>query len=482
MGDTLTWHRANRPAVAKVGSCMRISAALAGLILLASGCASTAPAAPVATVAPTERAEVVATRAAVQAYVEKNQFAGTVLVAKNGKPVFRESFGLANRELNVQNTADTVFRLGSITKQFTAASILQLVEAGKLSVDDKVSKYYAKAPASWSAITIKHLLTHRSGIPSYTGLPNFFETQAASDKTPDEIVQLTASMPLEFEPGTKYAYDNTGYVLLGYIIEKVSGQSYAAYLQDHIFGPLGMKHSGFDTSVDILPNRAAGYSFDDNKWTNARYLAMTLPHAAGSLYSTVDDLLIWEQAFFGDKVVSAVSRNAMTTDHGDKYGFGLLADDLGGHTTIWHNGGINGFSTHMARFPDDGLTVIALANLETARSTRLGTEIARIWLGLPAPPPPAALVPVTVAPAVLDRYVGVYELMPKFNITIARGDAGLTAQATGQGAFALVATSDTEFHFEEAGIRIVFPLGDGPAPSLTLFQGGPREAKRIAAN
>ncbi|MEQ1781518.1 MAG: serine hydrolase [Hyphomonadaceae bacterium] len=461
---------------------MRISAALAGLFLLVSGCTSTAPATPVAAIAAPEQAEVAATRAAIQAYVGKNEFSGTVLVAKEGKPVFRESVGLANRELNIPNTPETVFRLGSITKQFTAASILQLAEAGKLNIDDKVSKYYDKAPASWSAITIKHLLTHRSGIPSYTGLPNFFETQAANDKTPDEIVQLTANMPLEFEPGTKFAYDNTGYVLLGYVIEKVSGQSYAAYLQEHIFGPLGMKHSGFDTTVDILPNRAAGYSFDNGKWTNARYLAMTLPHAAGSLYSTVDDLLIWDEALFAGKVVSTASLADMLTDHGDKYGYGIGPGDLNGHKVARHSGGINGFATDMARFQDDGLTVIALANLESARSTRLATEIARIWLGVPAPPPPAAIVPVTVAPEVLDRYVGVYELMPKFNITVVRVDGGLTAQATGQGAFPLTATSDTEFHFQEAGIRIVFPAGDGPAQSLTLFQGGPREAKRIATN
>ncbi len=461
---------------------MRILAALAGLILMASGCTSTPPATPIATVAASEQPNVAATRAAVQAYVAKNQFSGTVLVAKDGKPVFRESFGLANRELNVANTPETVFRLGSITKQFTAASIMQLAEAGRLNIEDPISKYYTNAPAAWAKVTIRHLLSHRSGIGDYTDIPNFFEKMAAQDRTPEQIIEMTRDQPLAFEPGTKFAYDNSGYIVLGYVIERVSGQTYADYIDTHIFKPLGMKDSGYDVSTTILPRRAAGYGFADGKWTNATYLAMSLPYAAGSLYSTVDDLLIWEQAFFGDKVVSAASRTAMTTDQGDKYGFGLLADDLGGHKNIWHNGGINGFSTHMVRFPDDGLTVIALANLESARSTRLGTEIARIWLGLPPPPPPAPLLPVTVAPAVLDRYVGVYELMPNFNITITRVDGGLTAQATGQGAFPLVATSDTEFHFQEAGIRIVFPTGDGPAQSLTLFQGGPREAKRIATN
>lgn len=469
-------------AVAKVGLFMRILAAVASLILLASGCTSTAPATPVGTVAAPEQPNVAATRAAVQAYVEKNRFSGTVLVAKNGVPVFREGFGLANRELNVPNTSETVFRIGSITKQFTAAAIMQLAEAGKLSVEDPISKYYANAPAAWAKVTIRHLLSHRSGIGDYTSLPNFFEKLAAEDRTPEQIIEMTRDQPLAFEPGTKFAYDNSGYIVLGYVIEKVSGQTYADYVEQHIFKPLGMRDSGYEVSTAILPRRAAGYGFADGKWTNATYIAMSLPYAAGSLYSTVDDLLAWEQALFSDKVVSAASRAAMTTDQGDKYGFGLLIDDLGGHKNIWHNGGINGFSTHMVDFQDDGLTVIALANLESARSTRLATEIARIWLGLPAPPPPATLAPVTVAPAVLDRYVGVYELMPGFNITITRTDAGLTAQATGQGAFVLTATSDTEFHFQEAGIRIVFPAGDGPAQSLTLFQGGPREAKRIAAN
>ena len=465
-----------------MGYVVRTVAALAGLILLASGCMSAPTAAIVADVAPPEQAETAATRAAIQALVEKSQFTGTVLVAKDGKPVFREGFALANRELNVPNTPETVFRLGSITKQFTSASIMLLAEAGKLNIEDPISKYYANAPASWAKVTIRHLLSHRSGIADYTNLPHFFDRLAAEDRTPEQIIALTRDKPLDFEPGAKFAYDNSGYVILGYVIEKVSGQTYADYVDSHIFKPLGMRDSGYDVSSTILPRRAAGYGFADGKWTNATYLAMSLPYAAGSLYSTVDDLLIWEQAFFGDKVVSAASRAAMTTDQGEKYGFGLVIDDVSGHKNIWHNGGINGFATHMVNFQDDGLIVIALANLESARSTRLATEISRIWLGLPPPPPPAALVPVTVAPAILDRYVGAYELMPGFNITITRVDGGLTGQASGQGAFPLVATSDTEFHYQEAGIRIVFPAGDGPSPSFTLFQGGPHEAKRIAAN
>lgn len=466
---------------------MRFQWAVLVLGLATAACATppapaqNAPAVEAAAPLNPNQAFITNARSKIEKYVSDNRFSGAVLVAKDGQVVLREGFAFANRELGVPVKADTVFRLGSITKQFTSASIMQLVEKGKISIDDPVSKYYAAAPKAWSKITVKHLLNHRSGIPSYTGLPGFFEKDAALDRTPEQIVELTRDMPLEFEPGAKFNYNNTGYVLLGYIIEKVSGETYADYLNAHIFTPLGMKHSGYDDTTTLLPNRAAGYSVEDGVWTNAAYISMTVPHAAGSLYSTVDDLLVWEEALFSGKVVSQMSLDAMTADYGEGYGFGLGTRDIQGHKSIGHSGGIPGFSTYMARFPDDGLTLIALSNLETARSTSLVNDLARLWLGLPEPPPAAALAAVAVKPEVLDRYVGVYELMPKFNITVKREGDALTAQATGQGAFPLTPTSDTEFHFQEGGIRIVFPAGDGPAQSFTLFQGGERTAKRIAA-
>ncbi len=456
------------------------------LALTLAACASppaiTPASTPTAIVAPAEDPLAAASRKAVQAYVDRNEFSGTVLVAKNGKPVFREGFGFANRELSVPMTPESVLRLGSITKQFTAAAILQLAEQGKLSIDDPVSKYYAAAPAAWSKITVKHLLNHRSGIPSYTGLPGFFEKQSTLARTPAEIVELTQAMPLEFEPGTQFAYNNTGFVLLGYIIEKVSGQTYADYLQQHIFTPLGLKHTGYDDTKTLLPGRAAGYGFANGAWNNSDYISMTLPHAAGSLYSNVDDLLTWQDALFAGKVVSPASFAAMTADYGNSYGFGIGSGDFQGHKSIRHSGGIPGFSTYMSRFPDDGMTFIVLSNLETGASNRISNELARLWLGLPTPPPPPPLVAVEVKPEVLDRYLGVYELTPGFNITITRNGGTLSAQATGQDAFALTATAETEFQFQPAGIRIVFPAGEGPAPSFTLHQGGPREAKRIKSN
>jgi CubicO group peptidase (beta-lactamase class C family) len=200
-----------------------------------------------ATFTPAQRADAAAeakAEALIASMGQADTFGGTVLVAKNGQAVLRKAIGMANREWNIPNVPEGKFRIGSITKGFTATAILQLQEAGKLSINDPIAKYYSAAPASWNAITIKHLLTHRSGIPSYTGLPNFINTTARQDLTPEQIIKLTQDKPLQFEPGSKYAYDNTGYVLLGYVIEKVSGQSYVDYMQEHIFKPLGMNSTG----------------------------------------------------------------------------------------------------------------------------------------------------------------------------------------------------------------------------------------------
>lgn len=453
---------------------------LIGLLAAAFLAACAATSTPVANLAPTatatEPARITDTRALIKAYAEQNRFSGAVLIAKDGQPVFREAFGYANRELNVAATPETVFRLASITKQFTAAAILKLAEQGKLSIDDPANKYYTNAPAAWAPITIRHLLSHRSGIGDYTSLPNFFEKLAATDRTPAEILDMTRDQPLSSKPGERFAYNNSGYVLLGYIIEKVSGQSYADYMEANFFQPLGMTHTGYDVSTEILPNRASGYGYSGDQWTNAAYLSMTMPYAAGSLYSTVDDLLIWEEALFSGRVISADSFKQMTTSQGDKYAFGLLIDSLEGHANIWHNGGINGFSTHMSRFPDDGLTVIVLSNLETSPAGRIVTDIARLWLGIPAP---AALVAVDLPAEILDRYVGVYSLLPEMNMTLTRVDGKLMAQADGQSAFPLIATSPTEFHFPPSEIRIVFPAGEGPAPGFTLHQGIELQAKRL---
>jgi len=319
-------------------------------------------------------------------YVAAGRFSGAVLVARDGAPILRGGFGLANREWDIPVTPETVFRLGSITKQFTATAILQLAEQGKLRLDDKASTYYTAAPPAWSAITIAHLLSHRSGIPSYTAIPRYFDGPARLDTTPEQLIALTRDKPLEFTPGSKFAYDNSGYILLGYVIEKVSGQSYAAYVRDHIFMPLGMTHTGYEDSSAILPHRAAGYAKGKAGWENAAYLSMTVPYAAGSLYSTVDDLLLWDQALYAAKPLRQGSLEVMFTDHGDHYGTGYVIETQEGRRVWWHNGGINGFSTFLARYPDQRLTVIVLSNYENAPATQIGVQLARLSFGEPADP------------------------------------------------------------------------------------------------
>jgi CubicO group peptidase (beta-lactamase class C family) len=409
-------------------------------------------------------------------YLEAQSFSGSILVAKDGAPVWRESFGAANREWDVPNTADTKFRLGSITKQFTATAILQLAEQGKLSVDDPISKYYADAPPAWAKVTIKHLLTHTSGIPSYTALPNFFEKNSKLPLTPEEIVKLTRDLPLEFEPGAKYNYDNTGYILLGYVIEKVSGETYADYVAKHIFAPLGMKDTGYDVSGVILHHRASGYQGSKAGWKNADYLDMTLPYAAGSLYSTTGDLLIWDRALADGKILTPASRQAMFTDYGHEYGFGWRVDTDGGHARVGHGGGINGFSTGIARYPKDGVVAIVLANYNASPSSSISDNLAGLCVGTYQPP---KAIPLPVA--TLDRYVGDYVLSPTFTLTISRQGEQLISQGTNQGPVPIYASVPGEFFARTVNAKISFTqTGDAAATALVLHQGGrDRTAPRV---
>lgn len=323
----------------------------------------------------------------VTAYVDQNKFTGSVLVARDGKPLFRKGYGWANREWNVPNVPESKFRLGSITKQFTATAILQLVEAGKLKLDDPISKYYLSSPAAWSKVTIHHLLSHTSGIPSYTDLPGFFQKESMTDRTPAEIVKLTQDMPLEFQPGEKFKYDNSGYILLGYVIEKVTGEKYADYLREHIFDRLGMRDTGYDTAKEIIPHRDEGYVYTGARWINAPYLAMSLPYAAGSLYSTVDDLLIWDQALYAHKSLTAASLDRMFTPNKNNYGYGWFIDTEFNRKHEGHGGGINGFNTVISRYPDDKVTVIVLANMNTGAVGPIAKGLAAMVFGEKVDPP-----------------------------------------------------------------------------------------------
>lgn len=311
----------------------------------------------------------------VSLYYKYGQFNGSVLVADNGKVLYQKGLGLANMEWNIPNTPDTKFRLGSITKQFTATLVLQLVEQGKIKLDGKLSDYlpdYRKDTGE--KVTIHNLLSHTSGIPSYTSLPGFFQNVSRNPFTVDDFIKKYASGDLEFEPGTKFVYDNSGYFLLGAIIEKVTGKPYEQVLKENIFDPVGMKNSGYDRWGTILNKRATGYSRTPGGYQNAAYLDMSIPYAAGSLYSTVEDLYLWDQALYGEKILSAKSKELMFKPNLSNYGYGfvIMKATLAPPTklavpVIQHNGGINGFSTNIVRMTNEKRLIVLLDNAEDGR-------------------------------------------------------------------------------------------------------------------
>ncbi len=250
-------------------------------------------------------------------------FNGSALVAENGKVTYKGAFGMANMEWGIPNAPDTKFRLGSITKQFTAVLVLQFVEQGKIKLDGKVSEYLPEYRKDiGDKVTVHHLLTHTSGIPSYTSQPGFFENVSRNPYKVGDFVKKHASGDLEFEPGSKFSYNNSGYFLLGAIIEKVTGKTYEQALKDNIFDPVGMKNTGYDHHNTLLQKRAAGYSKTSDSYNNAAYLDMSLPYAAGSLYSTVEDLFLWDQALYTDKLLTAQSKELMYKPFLDDYAYG----------------------------------------------------------------------------------------------------------------------------------------------------------------
>ena len=322
-------------------------------------------------------------------YQEYGQFNGSVLVADHGKVIFKKGYGLANMEWGIPNEPDTKFRLGSITKQFTSMLIIHLVQQGTLKLDGKITDYLPDYPKeTGDSITIHQLLTHTSGIPGYTEMRGFFRDMSRDRSTPTEFVKFFADSALLFEPGAQWSYSNSGYFLLGVIIEKVTGKPYEQVLQENIFDPLGMKNTGFDHHETILAKRASGYERGGAGVINAPYLDMSLPYSAGSLYSTVEDLFVWDQALYTDKLLSKEFKALLFKPHfptrGMAYGYGWMVGKLAvGRSSdsvdvITHGGGINGFNTLICRFPEDRSLVVLLNN---TGGTRLG-DMNRAIIGI----------------------------------------------------------------------------------------------------
>lgn len=341
--------------------------------------------------APTGQALDAALDAYLSAATRNEQFSGTVLLARGGKPVFVRSYGMANYELGVPNGPDTVFRLASVTKQFTALAVMQLQEKGKLKVDDPICRHLTDCPSAWKPITIRQLLNHTSGIPNFSSLPEWDEMLSRRDYTPAELVGLFRDLPLEFTPGEKYDYSNSGYHLLGLIIERTSGISWADYVTQHILVPLGMTHSGDNNTRALIAHRASGYYSLGTTFINAPIISRTVGYAAGGLYSTVGDLLLWDRALVPGRLVGQASLDAMFTPGKGNYGFGWRIAERFGRREMDHSGSDNGFSTYIIRFPDEDLTAIVLSNSDRASAGRVGNAMAAIAFGHPVTVPVAQL-------------------------------------------------------------------------------------------
>jgi CubicO group peptidase (beta-lactamase class C family) len=382
----------------------------------------------------------------VQPYVDAQMFMGSVLVAQNSKVIFSKSYGWADLEWNIPNSPTTRFQIASVTKQFTAAAILLLEERGKLKTDDLVKKYLPDAPAAWDKITIYNLLTMTSGIADHGA--EYEPTK------PDRLV--FADKPLDFQPGEKWDYKNTNYLVLGYLLERVSGQSYADFLQENIFKPLGMNDSGLDSNVAIVPHRASGYLPGADGIENAERPNISGALSAGGLYSTSEDMLRWEIGLFGGKLLTPASLRKMTTAFKHDYACGLYVHVVNGRHVIDYDGNNIGFNAQMAYYPDDGLAVIVLANLNGYVTGRITTALAAVMHGevVAFTPPPKEIV---LPREVLARYVGTYEFSDGH---VAFSLEGIHLMAHFGAIFPLFAESETEFFSKGWDLQFEFSKND----------------------
>jgi CubicO group peptidase (beta-lactamase class C family) len=413
----------------------------------------------------------------VRSFADKKQFMGTVLVAKGDQVLFSKGYGSANLEWDIPNTPNTKFRLGSVTKQFTAASILLMEEQGKLSIDDLVSKHIGDAPAAWSGITIRHVLSHTSGIPSFTGFPTYRELQK-KPHTAEQLVALFRDKPLDFQPGEKWNYSNSGYVLLGYLVERISGQTYAEFLKQNVFNKLDMNDSGVDSNSAVIPRRASGYSPAGMGIENAGYIHMSVPHGAGALYSTTEDLLRWERGLFGGRLLKPESVAKMTTVVKNDYALGVSVNANNGHKRISHGGGIEGFNTMLAYYPDDQVTVAVLGNLNGPAPDRIADMMGKLALGFKVVLP-TERTEVKVPRETLALYVGEYTLNPKVTMTMTLDGHQLMTQLTGQGKIPVYAESPTKFFLKVVDAQLEFQKdADGKVVGAIMYQNG-RETKVV---
>jgi CubicO group peptidase (beta-lactamase class C family) len=408
-------------------------------------------------------------------FTKDDAFMGAVLVAKGPTIFLNKAYGKAVVEWNIPNSPDVKFRIGSMTKQFTAALILLTQEEGKLSVDDPIRKYLPDSPTAWEKITIADLLHHTSGIPNFIFDKRYFEWRMVSH-TPAEEVALFNDKTLNFSPGTQWEYSNSNYTLLGMILEKVTGRRYGDLLRERILDPLGMKDSGLDDDDLILPERAEGYQPGAKGIVPVRSLSMSVGWATGSMYSTTRDLLRWERGLFGGKVLSASSLKQMTTPGKGNYGGGVFVSRRDDIEVVEHGGSIDGFNSYMIYVPARNIAVIVLSNVSGDAPDKMGSKLLDATLGKQVTlAKPRIALPISRAE--LSKFVGDYEISAELSLKITASDEGLIVQASGQPPLAFSYEGEMNGHpqfFTRAmDVQIEFiPTSTDHVSTLVLHLGG----------
>lgn len=405
-------------------------------------------------------------------------FSGAVLVAHDGRPVFREGYGLANHELSVPNTPGTKFRMGSVTKQFTATAILLLEDRDKLKVADPINKYLSDWPKAWNEVTIQHLLSHTGGLPRLTtqvlhdvsgltrGTPPPFRAICELYKPGEELQQL------DFKPGEKFAYNNHGYIVLGMLIEKVSGKPYCEFMREELFRPLGMADTGCEEPRMILKQRASGYARNDETIANADYIDMRFPGGAGAIFSTVDDLLLWDRMLDSDRLLSAGAKAKLFTIVKRDYAFGWWVQTKFKRKVQWHRGTVSGFMAMIARYPDERLFVAVLSNFERTQVRAIASDLAAIALGEPYEIP-REHKEIKLDPGTYDAYVGRYSKdgQPDDKFALVRDGSKLMMQIPpGQTVFEIVPESRVQFFAKGSEYYLTFVKSDEGRVSHILIR------------
>lgn len=408
----------------------------------------------------------------LQAYTAQNKFNGTVLVSKGGTVLIDKGYGYRNVAKHVLHDKNSVFQIGSVTKQFTTAIILKLQAQKKLNVQDHISKYFPQYPKG-DSITIENLMLHTSGIYNYTNNGEFMKNEVTKPASKEKLMPMFQDKPLDFSPGTKWSYSNSAYLLLGYIIESVTKKHYEQVVHDYIFTPLKMTHSGFDFTHLQSKDKSTGYfALNEKDTLTAPIVDSSVSFAAGAIYSTTDDLLRWHQGLMKNIVLTSAQQEKAYTPVMNKYGYGWGIDSLFGKRVLMHGGGIHGFTSNFSRLPADDICIVLLSNNSSPALTEITNNIYAILYNKPYTIPQARKA-MTLPEEKLKQYIGEYTIKEGLNLIITLKEGQLIGSPTNQPTSILYAEKEDHFFVKGHDIRLKFTRNDKQEiEGFILYQGG----------